>query len=448
MFFAALQAYPIAFPISKLLDCVLGGDHISFFRRAQLKELVSFHGANEHGGYLTLDEITVIRGALDLKEKSATSCMTKIENVFCLSWDTLIDSDVLHDIVETGHSRIPIYRGTEDNIIGIFLVKTMISKLYDKMLKGDLSPIPICKMELRDIPVVPHTLPLWDLLNEFQTGKSHMAVVVEDTASLHNHIVSTQHITETMGINGDNGPNNETNGESRIIINDTPRIAYEHPPTPMSPPILPDAYMHRGGMALSRSQSSRKTGTFRRKPPVIERAPSMAVPKYKVLGIITLEDIIEEIMQEEILDETDHMSNSSSQTTGLQQAPFPTSPTIVPSPSLPRSLSHSPSTTARKSRATGMKIANMVRKLAQAEMSRTLHASSMTQPSTMRNHHGLPRTSKRDMQFHNQVQEGDFIACTHNSLTYEEEEQQEERARLMTGSLNVNYMSTRPVNKL
>ena len=54
----------------------------ALFRRAQLKALVDAHGLKEGlGGNLTHDEITVIRGALDLTHKTAADCMTPMETV-------------------------------------------------------------------------------------------------------------------------------------------------------------------------------------------------------------------------------------------------------------------------------------------------------------------------------------------------------------------------------
>ena len=54
----------------------------ALFRRAQLKALVDAHGLKEGlGGNLTHDEVTVIRGALDLTHKTAADCMTPMDKV-------------------------------------------------------------------------------------------------------------------------------------------------------------------------------------------------------------------------------------------------------------------------------------------------------------------------------------------------------------------------------
>jgi metal transporter CNNM len=97
----------IAYPISLLLDWVLGSEHSvcfsspsyelfsaikeefspsaqAMFRRAQLKALVDIHSKDEGlGGNLSSDEILIIRGALDLSKKTAADCMTPLNKVKC-----------------------------------------------------------------------------------------------------------------------------------------------------------------------------------------------------------------------------------------------------------------------------------------------------------------------------------------------------------------------------
>jgi len=78
VWFLIVISFPIAWPISKILDYTLGMDHGTFFNRAELKELITIHGerlkkADEKdlpADVLTYDEVTIIRGALDLKKKN------------------------------------------------------------------------------------------------------------------------------------------------------------------------------------------------------------------------------------------------------------------------------------------------------------------------------------------------------------------------------------------
>ncbi|CAI0401166.1 unnamed protein product [Linum tenue] len=85
--------FPVAYPISKILDCVLGNGHVALFRRAELKTLVNLHG-NEvrwKGGELTHDETTIIAGALELTEKTASHAMTPISQTFAIDINAKLD---------------------------------------------------------------------------------------------------------------------------------------------------------------------------------------------------------------------------------------------------------------------------------------------------------------------------------------------------------------------
>ncbi|KAG0599687.1 hypothetical protein M758_12G171400 [Ceratodon purpureus] len=114
---------PVTYPISKLLDYILGPGEAALFRRAELKTLVAFHG-NEagKGGELTHDETTIIPGALELTEKTAVQAMTPISSVFSLDVNAKLDLETMNLIMAIGHSRIPVYSEKPSHIIGLVLI--------------------------------------------------------------------------------------------------------------------------------------------------------------------------------------------------------------------------------------------------------------------------------------------------------------------------------------
>ncbi|KAF9438763.1 hypothetical protein BGZ76_005069 [Entomortierella beljakovae] len=164
---------PAAYPIAKLLDSWLGVHHGTTYRRTELKTLVSLHQMDGIGE-LTDDEVTIIASVLDLKDKPVSSVMTPLEDVFTLSEDAILDEKLMEEIVTAGYSRIPIYRHDDHhNFIGMLLVKRLIT--YDPE-----DHIPVRQFTINSLPEAAPNTSCLDILNFFQEGRSHMAIVTSD----------------------------------------------------------------------------------------------------------------------------------------------------------------------------------------------------------------------------------------------------------------------------
>lgn len=167
---------PVAIPIAFVLDRVLGHRHTALFRRAELKALVDIHKEGQaFGGQLTADEVQIIKGALDLTHKRAKAAMTPINMVFMLSMDAVLDEPTLTSVLASGHSRVPVHHpGDRLNIIGILLVKELI--LVDPKAKVHVS-----SMKVRSLPRLLAETPMYDMLKLFELGRSHMAILTQPT---------------------------------------------------------------------------------------------------------------------------------------------------------------------------------------------------------------------------------------------------------------------------
>jgi metal transporter CNNM len=163
-------SFPISWPIAKGLDWLLGAEHHTLYRRSELSELISLHGA-DRGHVLSRDEQLIIQGALELPTKTAEACMTPLSEVFMLEAETVLDQAVVARIAERGHSRIPVYSQTRENVVEVLLSKSLIG--IDPAANQRLADLP-----LRHAPKVASDAPLYELLNRFQEGASHLAVVV------------------------------------------------------------------------------------------------------------------------------------------------------------------------------------------------------------------------------------------------------------------------------
>ncbi|KAJ0818687.1 putative CBS domain, CNNM, transmembrane domain-containing protein [Helianthus annuus] len=272
--------FPIAYPISKVLDWMLGKGHAALLRRAELKTFVDFHG-NEagKGGDLTHDETTIIAGALELTEKTAKDAMTPISKAFSLDLDGTLTLDTLNAIMTMGHSRVPVYSGDRTNIIGIILVKNLLAVDPD-------DAVPLRKMLLRKVPRVEDSMPLYDILNEFQKGHSHIAVVYKDLNKKTNMLkkswdTETQNVANKSHFHDADGALMKSDGDEQAK---------------RSPPSTPAFKKRHRGCSFC-----------------ILDLDNNPIPEYPsneiVVGVITMEDVIEELLQEEILDETDEYVN-------------------------------------------------------------------------------------------------------------------------------------------
>ncbi|TYG78269.1 hypothetical protein ES288_D02G045700v1 [Gossypium darwinii] len=267
-----ILCFPIAYPVGKVLDWMLGHNE-ALFRRAQLKALVSIHSQEAgKGGELTHDETTIISGALDLTEKTAEEAMTPIESTFSLDVNSKLDWEAMGKILARGHSRVPVYSGNPKNIIGLLLVKSLLTVRPE-------TETPVSAVSIRRIPRVPSDMPLYDILNEFQNGSSHMAAVVRGKSKNASATVDGEKSEENNSLSNA--------AESQLTT-----------------PLLPKQDEKPESVTVDIDKSF--------KPPLCKNAatngPSMTsedIEDGEVIGIITLEDVFEELLQEEIVDETD-----------------------------------------------------------------------------------------------------------------------------------------------
>ncbi|KIJ37529.1 hypothetical protein M422DRAFT_177870 [Sphaerobolus stellatus SS14] len=170
----------IAWPVAKLLELFLGPHHGIIYRRGELKELINLHSnVSPHGGDLKQDTVAIIGHTLDLQEKVVKNAMTPIENVFMLPIDAKLDYATLQKVCESGHSRVPVYEEFEvkvgttkigKRIVGVLLVKQCV--LLDPKDETPLRSLPLNK-----VPTVPYDESLLAVMDRFQEGRSHMAIV-------------------------------------------------------------------------------------------------------------------------------------------------------------------------------------------------------------------------------------------------------------------------------
>ncbi|KAK7140272.1 hypothetical protein R3I94_012779 [Phoxinus phoxinus] len=206
--FFMILTFPASYPVSKLLDHVLGQEIGTVYNREKLLEMLR---VTDPYNDLVKEELNIIQGALELRTKTVEDVMTPLRDCFMIAGDAILDFNTMSEIMESGYTRIPVYEGERCHIVDLLFVKDLAFVDPD-----DCTPLKtITKFYSHPLHFVFNDTKLDAMLEEFKKGKSHLAIV--------------QRV------------NNEGEGD----------------------------------------------------------------PFYEVQGIVTLEDVIEEIIKSEILDETD-----------------------------------------------------------------------------------------------------------------------------------------------
>jgi len=127
----------------------------------------------EEQGVLDVEERDMLHSVFALGEKRVHEVMVPRTDIVAIDVNTP-PQEVLESVVRAGHSRIPVYEGSSDQIIGVLYVKD----LFRRLARGekDVTVRPF----LRPAQFVPETKKVDELLREMQRAKVHIAIVVDE----------------------------------------------------------------------------------------------------------------------------------------------------------------------------------------------------------------------------------------------------------------------------
>ncbi|XP_068578623.1 metal transporter CNNM1 [Cebidichthys violaceus] len=165
-----LVFFPIAYPVSKILDILLHQEISSFYTR---EKLVAMLRVTDPYHDLVKEELNIIQGALELRTKTVEDVLTPLSDCYMLSSDATLDFCTMSDVMQSGFTRIPVYENERSNIVDILFVKDLAFVDPD-----DCTPLKtITQFYKHPMHCVFNDTKLDVMLEEFKRGKSHLAVV-------------------------------------------------------------------------------------------------------------------------------------------------------------------------------------------------------------------------------------------------------------------------------
>ncbi len=145
-------------------------------------------------GLLEADAREMIEGVMELGDVDVSEIMTPRSEIDALNVE-LGWPEVLKFVTEVGRTRLPVYEGSLDHVIGILFVKDLLAELA----KDSTAPRASLRDLLRKPWFVPESKAVDDLLREFRRTRSHMAIVVDEYRAVAGVITIEDALEEIVG---------------------------------------------------------------------------------------------------------------------------------------------------------------------------------------------------------------------------------------------------------
>jgi len=156
------------------------------------EEIETFIDEATEEGIIDKGEDELLRSVVEFGDTVVREVMTSRSNMVCIRRDATIDN--LKDlIIKEKYSRIPVYKDRLDNMDGIVMAKDILEYSDDK---HKLQPI---EALIRPVAYVPESMPVPDLLREFQKVKTKMAIVVDEHGGVSGLVTMEDVVEEIVG---------------------------------------------------------------------------------------------------------------------------------------------------------------------------------------------------------------------------------------------------------
>jgi len=142
---------------------------------------------------ISVHEERLINSIFGFRETIASEIMTPSAEMVCAELNTSVP-ELIRLIIQEGYTRIPIYKGIPDQIVGILHAKDLLRVCgCDSAAQIDL------KEFLNPVAFISESKPITELLREFQSKKIHMAVVVDEFGGVRGLVTFEDVIEEIVG---------------------------------------------------------------------------------------------------------------------------------------------------------------------------------------------------------------------------------------------------------
>ena len=180
------------------------------------EELLDALSDAEDNHVIGAESRVMLEGVLRMADLTAGDVMVAAPRMDLIDIDATLDES-LHRVIDTGHSRFPVFEKERDNMVGILLAKDL--------LKLQRSPTLNVRTLLRPPVFVPESKGLNDLLREFRNTRNHMALVVDEFGRIAGLITIEDVLEQIVGDIEDEFDQAEDAGDIFALADRTYRVS-------------------------------------------------------------------------------------------------------------------------------------------------------------------------------------------------------------------------------
>jgi magnesium and cobalt transporter len=179
-------------------------------------ELIATLAEAEHRELIEPESRVMLEGVIRMAGMTAGDVMVAVRRMDLIDINAPYD-ELLAQVIDTGHSRFPVFDDSRDNIIGILMAKDL--------LKLQRAPELNLRTLLRTPVFVPESKGLNELLREFRSNRSHLAIVIDEFGKTAGLITIEDVLEEIVGEIEDEFDDEDTPSSIFTLADGSQRVA-------------------------------------------------------------------------------------------------------------------------------------------------------------------------------------------------------------------------------
>ncbi|MEW6466928.1 MAG: transporter associated domain-containing protein [Pseudomonadota bacterium] len=184
------------------------------------EELIETLAEAEENHVINAESRAMLEGVIRMADMTAGDVMVAAPRMDLLDIDAPFEA-LLHQVIDTAHSRFPVFEGDRENIIGILLAKDL--------LKLQRAPELNLRALLRPAVFIPESKGLNDLLRDFRNNRNHLALVVDEFGRTAGLITIEDVLEQIVGDIEDEFDEAEDEGDIYALADRTWRVSGDTP---------------------------------------------------------------------------------------------------------------------------------------------------------------------------------------------------------------------------